>query len=97
MNLSGCELTLFSIQIVSFDSLLLNFSLLLTTESRLISVCDVEEAIWVLSLLVDLRHQGVTLQDVPAIHKEVKRVLLRESDPLSDDEAELVGGQVTGC
>ena len=65
-------------------------------QGRLIGIGDVQETIWVFALLVDLAHQRVTLQDVPAINEEVQRVLLWESDPLSDNEAELVGGQVAG-
>ena len=66
-------------------------SLVIGAKSTLISVGDVEEAVGVAPLLVDLRHQGVTLEDVSAVHEKVEGVLLGKSDSLSDDEAELVG------
>ena len=69
----------------------------LAAKGRLISVSDVQEAVWVLSLLVDFWHQSVSLQDVSSIHKEVEWVLLWQSDSLSDDESKLICGQVTGC
>ena len=65
-------------------------------KGRLVRVGDVQEAVGVLALLVHLAHQCVTLQDIPAIHKEVQRVFLRESNSLSDDEAKLIGGEVAG-
>ena len=65
-----------------------------STEGWLIGVSDVEEAVWVLPLLVDLGHEGVALQDVPSIDEEVERVFLGESDSLPDNEAELIGGEV---
>ena len=68
----------------------------LTAKSGLIRVGDVQEAVGVLALLVHLAHQCVTLQNIPAIHKEVQRVFLRESNSLSDDEAKLIGGEVAG-
>ena len=42
-----------------------------TSKGGLIGVCDVEEAIGVFSLVVDLAHQGISLEDVSAIDKEV--------------------------
>ena len=68
----------------------------LTAKSGLIRVGDVQEAVGVLALLVHLAHQCVTLQNIPAIHKEVQRVFLGESNSLSDDEAKLIGGEVAG-
>ena len=68
----------------------------LTAQSGLVRVGDVQEAVGVLALLVHLAHQCVTLQNIPAIHKEVQRVFLRESNSLSDDEAKLIGGEVAG-
>ena len=68
-----------------------------SAERGLIGVRDVEEAVGVLSLLVHFGHQGVALEDVPAVHEKVQRVLLWQSDSLADDEAELVGGQVIRC
>ena len=66
----------------------------LAAESGLIRVGDVEEAVGILALLVHFAHQRVTLQDIPAIHEEVERVFLGESNPLSDDKAKLIGSQV---
>ena len=67
----------------------------LLTKSGLISVGDVEEAISILPLVVDLTHEGVSLEDVPSIDEEVEGVLLWQLYALSDDEPELVCSQVT--
>lgn len=37
-----------------------------------------------------------SLEQILAIHEEVKRVLLGELDALADDVVEVVGGQVIG-
>jgi len=66
----------------------------LSTESGLISVSDVKESIGVLSLLVDLTHKSVTLQEVSAINEEVERSSLWELDSLSDDVVEVVGRKI---
>ena len=65
--------------------------LVIGAESALVGVDNVEEAIWVLSPLVDLRHQSVSLQD-DSIGEEVEGVFLGESDPLPDNEPELISG-----
>ena len=72
------------------------FSLLgsLAAERGLVSIGDVEEAVGVFALLVDLAHQVLSFQDVPSINEEVERVLLGKSDSLADDESELVSGEV---
>ena len=67
---------------------------MLTSKRGLVRVGDVEEAVWVLALLVDFAHQCISLQNIPAIDKEVEGVLLGESDPLSDDKAKLIGRQI---
>ena len=67
---------------------------LLGSESGLISLSDVEEAICVLSLLVDLAHEGVTLEKVSAINKEVEGASLWKLDSLSDDVVEMIGGKI---
>ena len=67
---------------------------LLSTEGSLISVSDVEEAVSVLSLLVDFAHEGVALKQVSAIHEEVKRAGLWKLDSLSDDVVEMIGGKI---
>ena len=69
--------------------------MLFTAEGRLIRVRDVEEAVWVLALLVHLAHQRVTFEDVAPINEEVEGVLLGESDALPDNEAELVCSEIT--
>ena len=63
------------------------------SECRLIGISDIQEAVWVLSLLVDFRHQCVSLQNVSAIYKEVQGVLLGKSDTLADNEAKLVSSR----
>ena len=63
-------------------------------QSRLIGISDVQEAVWVLSLLVDFRHQCVSLENVSAVYKEVQGVLLGKSDALADNEAKLVSSKV---
>ena len=45
-------------------------------------------------MLIDLRHEGVSLEDVSAVHEEVEGVLLWELDALADNESELVGCQI---
>ncbi len=65
-------------------------------KSGFISVGDVKEAIGVTFLLVDLRHQGVSLEQVLPVHKEVQRVLLRQLYSLANDVVEVIGGQVVG-
>ena len=67
---------------------------LISSEGRLVRVGDVQEAIWVLPLLVDFTHHVLTLEDVAAIDEEVEWVLLGKTDSLADDEAELISGQV---
>ena len=67
---------------------------LLSTESSLISISDVEEAICVFSLLVDFAHEGVTLEQVSAVHEEVQRAGLWQLDSLSDDVVEMIGGKI---
>ena len=67
---------------------------LLSTESSLISVSDVEEAVGVLSLLVDFAHEGIALEQVSAINEEVKRAGFWELDSLSDDVVEVVGRKI---
>ena len=69
-------------------------SSLLLTESSLIRVSDVEEAIEVLSLLVNIAHQSVSLEKVSSINKEVKRASLWKLDSLSDDVVEVIGREV---
>ena len=64
-------------------------------ESRFISISNIKEAISIFPLFVDLVHKGIALQDVPSIDEEVERVLLWELYALSDDEPELVSGQIT--
>ena len=66
----------------------------LASERGLVSISDVEEAVGVFALLVDLAHQVLSFQDVPSINEEVERVLLGKSDSLADDESELVSGEV---
>ncbi len=63
-------------------------------KSGLISVGDVKEAIGITFLLVDLRHQGVSLEQVLPVHKEVQRVLLRQLYSLANDVVEVIGCQV---
>ena len=70
-----------------------SYSLLLTKRG-LISVRDVQEAVGVLSLLVDFAHQGVALQEISTINEEVKRASLWKLDSLSNDVVEVVGRQV---
>lgn len=67
---------------------------MLGSESGLISVSDVEEAIGVLSLLVDFTHEGVALEQVSAVYEEVKGAGLWEFDSLSDDVVEMIGGKI---
>ena len=67
---------------------------LLGSEGGLISVSDVEEAVGVLSLLVDFAHEGVALEQVSAINKEIKRSSLWKLDSLSDDVVEMIGGKI---
>jgi len=66
----------------------------LGSESSLIGVSNVEEAVSVLSLLVDFTHERVTLKQVSAIHEEVERTGLWELDSLSDDVVEVIGGKI---
>ena len=66
------------------------------SESGLIGIGNVKEAVGVLSLLVDLAHHVFTLENIASIHKEVERVLLRKSDPLADNETKLIGSEITG-
>ena len=70
-----------------------SYSLLLT-ECGLISVRDVQEAVGVLSLLVDFAHQGVALQEISTINEEVKRASLWKLNSLSNDVVEVVGRKV---
>lgn len=97
-KLEGSIKHVFSRSLYQVVCLLLTSSLFywisLPTKCALIRVRDVKEAIWVLALLVHLAHQSVSLENVSAVHKEVERVLLRQSDPLSNDKAKLIGGQV---
>ena len=72
----------------------MKISSLLLTESSLIRVSDVEEAIEVLSLLVNVAHQSVSLEKVSSINKEVKRASLWKLDSLSDDVVEVIGREV---
>ena len=67
---------------------------LLSSESGLIGICDIEETISILSLLVDLTHEGVSLQQISTIHEEVKRSSLWKLDSLSDDVVEVVSREV---
>ena len=67
---------------------------LLGAKGRLISVSDVEETVGVLSLLVDLAHEGITFEKVSAVHEEVEGTSLWELDSLSDDVVEVVGREV---
>ena len=66
----------------------------LSTQSGLIRVGDVKEAVCVFSLLVDLTHESISLQEVSAVHEEVKRASLWKLDPLSDDVVEVVGREI---
>ena len=70
-----------------------SYSLLLTKRG-LISVRDVQEAVGVLSLLVDFAHQGVALQEISTINEEVKRASLWKLNSLSNDVVEVVGRKV---
>ena len=72
----------------------MKMSSLLLAESSLIRVSDIEEAIEVLSLLVDVAHQSVSLEKVSSINKEVKRTSLWKLDSLSDDVVEVIGREV---
>ena len=72
----------------------MKMSSLLLAESSLIRVSDIEEAIEVLSLLVDVAHQSVSLEKVSSINKEVKRASLWKLDSLSDDVVEVIGREV---
>jgi hypothetical protein len=77
-------------QILTF---LLDYSLL-SSEGSLISISDVEETISVLSLLVDLTHESVTLQEVSSINEEIERSSLWKLDSLSDDVVEMISREV---
>ncbi|TNV84603.1 hypothetical protein FGO68_gene5640 [Halteria grandinella] len=63
-------------------------------QSGFICVGDVEEAVSVLPLLIDMGHEGVSLEQVASVDEEVERVLLRELYALPDDVVEVVRGQV---
>ena len=63
-------------------------------EGGLISVSDVEEAVSVLSLLVDFTHERVALEQVSAVDKEVEGASLWQLDSLSDDVVEMIGGKI---
>jgi len=67
---------------------------LVSTEGSLVCVGDVEEAVLVLALLVHVRHQRITLQEVASVHKEIERVLLGQLYALPDDVVEVIRGQV---
>ena len=64
------------------------------SKSRFISVGDVEEAIRVTFLFIDLCHQGVALEQILAVHKEIQRVLLWQLDSLANDIVEMVSSQI---
>ena len=68
-----------------------------SSESWLIGVGDVEETVRVFSWLVDLGHEGVTLQNESAIDEKVQGIFLWKSDSLSNNESELIRSQVTWC
>ena len=63
-------------------------------EGGLISVSDVEEAVSILSLLVDFAHERVALEQVSAVDKEVEGASLWQLDSLSDDVVEMIGGKI---
>ena len=62
----------------------------MVTERGLICVGDVEEAVVVLALVVDLAHEGITLEHVLSIDEEVEGVLLGHLYAFTDNERELV-------
>ena len=82
--------------LVSRLASLFNLELLQEAKSGLISVGDIKEAVWVTLLLVDLRHQGVSLKQVLTVHKEIQRVLLRQLYSLTDDVVKVISSQIIG-
>ena len=67
-----------------------------SSEGCFVGICDVEEAVGVLSLLVNVGHEGVALQEVLAVDEEVQRVFLGQLDPLPNDVVEVVSREIVG-
>ena len=70
------------------------FSNLIAAQGGLISVGDIQEPIVIFPRVVNVRHQGVALEEVFAIDEKVQGARLRKLDSLPDDVVKVIRRQI---